>query len=150
MEAQDLTVFVDGLANYFASTTGTEAQIGTPFLIKDVTEYIADYTGVIGISGTMKGAIFFSASRRMMMHVLNGMGLISSQDSKLMDLVGEICNTVSGNARKDFGEDFNISVPVTLQGKPDDMSVSEVVNIYVIPIEWKEQRANLIVNLEEG
>ncbi len=148
MQAEDLAVFVDGIANYFSSTTATEAAVGTPFLSKDVNDYISDYTGIIGISGNKKGSIFFSASRRMMVHVLSGMGLISTKDSKLMDLVGEICNTVSGNARREFGEEFNISVPVTIQGKPEDMGVSEVANIYVIPIEWKQQRANLIVNLE--
>jgi len=150
MQAQDLAIFVDGIANYFSSTTATDANVGTPFLSKEVNSYISDYTGIIGISGNKKGSIFFSAPGRMMMHVLSGMGLISTKDSKLMDLVGEICNTVSGNARREFGEDFNISVPVTFQGKPEKVAVSEVANIYVIPIEWKQLKANLIVNLEES
>lgn len=150
MQADDLAVFVDGISNYFSSTTGVDATVGTPFLSKEVNSYISDFTGVIGISGNRKGSIFFSASKRMLMHVLNGMGLISTKDTKLMDLVGEISNTVSGNARSSFGQDFNISVPIAIQGKPENMQVSEVANIYVIPIEWKQQRANLIVNLLES
>lgn len=150
MQADDLAVFVDGLSNYFSSTTGIDAAVGTPFLSKDVNSYISDFTGVIGISGNRKGSIFFSAPKRMLMHVLSGMGLISTKDAKLMDLVGEISNTVSGNARASFGQDFNISVPITIQGKPENMQVSDVANIYVIPIEWKQQRANLIVNLLES
>ncbi len=148
MQAEDLAVFVDGISNYFTSTTGTDATVGTPFLSKEVNPYISDFTGIIGISGNKKGSIFFSAPSRMVSHVLQGMGLISTKESKLMDLVGEICNTVSGNARREFGEDFNITVPLTIQGKPQDMSVSEVASIYIIPIEWEQQRANLIVNLE--
>lgn len=150
MQADDLAVFVDGLSNYFSSTTGIDAAVGTPFLSKEVNSYISDFTGVIGISGNRKGSIFFSAPKRMLMHVLSGMGLISTKDAKLMDLVGEISNTVSGNARASFGQDFNISVPITIQGKPENMQVSDVANIYVIPIEWKQQRANLIVNLLES
>lgn len=150
MQASDLTVFVDGIANYFSATTGTEASVGTPFLSKDVNTYINDYTGIIGISGNKKGSIFFSAPSRMVSHVLQGMGLISTKESKLMDLVGEICNTVSGNARREFGEEFNITVPLTIKGKPQDMAVSDVASIYVIPIEWESQRAHLIVNLESN
>ncbi|GAA6139108.1 hypothetical protein NBRC116583_28550 [Arenicella sp. 4NH20-0111] len=150
MQSEDLAVFVDGIANYFNSTTEHEASVGTPFLSKEVNSFISDFTGIIGISGNRKGSIFFSAPKYMLVHVLSGMGLISSKDAKLMDLVGEICNTVSGNARREFGEDFNISVPITIQGKPEEMGVSEVANIYVIPIEWQQQRANLIVNLEES
>ena len=51
MQSRGLIVFIDAIANYFTSTTGTEAIVGTPFLAKDVTEYIEDYTGTIGISG---------------------------------------------------------------------------------------------------
>jgi len=150
MQAEDLVVFIDGIANYFESTTGTAASVGTPFLAKDVTEYINDYTGIIGISGNKKGSIFFSAPSRMVSHVLQGMGLIATQEEKLMDLVGEICNTVSGNARREFGENFNITVPITIKGKPENIAVSEIANIYVIPIEWERLRANLIVNLEDS
>lgn len=150
MQPYDLAVFVDGISKYFASTTGSEATVGTPFLTKEVNTYISDFTGVIGISGSRKGSIFFSAPQRMLVHVLSGMGLISTKESKLLDLVGEISNTVSGNARSSFGENFNISVPIAIQGKPEKMQVSEVANIYVIPIEWQKQCAHLIVNLQES
>ncbi len=150
MQAKDLAVFVDGIANYFESTTSDLASVGTPFLSKDVNEHISDFTGVIGISGSYKGSIFFSAPRILLMHVLSSMGLISTKDAKLMDLVGEISNTVSGNARREFGESFNITVPITIQGKPEGLAVSDVANIYVIPIEWQQQRANLIVSIEES
>ncbi len=149
-QEQNLTVFVDGIANYFNSTTSSEASVGTPFLSKDVNDNISDFTGVIGISGNHKGSIFFSAPRRMLSHVLSSMGLISTKDDKLMDLVGEISNTLAGNARREFGENFNITVPITLQGKPDGLSVSEVASIYVIPMEWEGMRANLIINIEES
>lgn len=148
MKAEDLTVFVDGIANYFAQTTSQEAQVGTPFLSKDVNTYIYDFTGVIGISGAQKGSIFFSASKTLLSRVLQMMGLISTKDSSVLDLVGEICNTVSGNARKEFGENFNISVPIAIQGKPEQIQASNVASIFVIPIEWHGQTANLIINLE--
>lgn len=149
MKADELTVFVDGVANYFNQTTSSEAEVGTPFLSRDVNSYIYDYTGVIGISGEEKGSIFFSATKPLLARVLHKMGLISTKDSSVLDLVGEICNTVSGNARRQFGENFNISTPIAIQGKPERIQTSEVASVFVIPIEWDNQRANLIVNLED-
>jgi len=68
---------------------------------------------------------------------LSNMGLITARDSKLMDLVGEVCNTIAGNARREFGENFILSVPLLLHGKGSDIAVSNVTSIYVIPIVWK-------------
>ena len=34
-----------------------------------------------------------------------------TSDANIMDLVGEVANTISGNARRDFGRNFIISVP---------------------------------------
>ena len=85
-----------------------------------------------------------------MCRVVQCMGLSSTREEKLMELVGEVCNTVSGNARREFGENFNITVPITIKGKPENFAVSEITNIFIIPIEWSRLRANLIVNLEDS
>ena len=37
----------------------------------------------------------------------------------ILDLVGEVANTISGNARKVFGREFLISVPVMIEGAVD-------------------------------
>ena len=66
-----------------------------------------------------------------------------------MDLVGEISNTISGNARREFGEQFMLSVPIVLKGKSDDIGVMQTANIYMIPIVWRRFKANLIINLGE-
>jgi len=149
MKSENLAVFVEGIANFFQTVTQTSATVGTPFLIQDINEYLHDFTGVIGITGNHKGSVFFSTTRRLAVHLLSDMGVMTTRDDKLMDLVGEVCNTVSGNARREFGEEFMLSTPVMLQGKSESVKVVDIASIYVIPIVWRELNANLIINLNE-
>lgn len=150
MKDEQLAIFVDALANYFTTTTDSPASIGAPFLISDINEYLLDYTGIIAITGNHKGSVFFTTTNSKATHLLSSMGLVSSQDSKLMDLVGEVCNTISGNARKEFGENFMLSVPLVLKGKGSDIAVSSVASIFVIPIVWRDKKSHLIINLTES
>lgn len=149
MNDDKLAVFVDALANYFETTTDTPANVGTPFLINNINDCLDEFTGIIGISGNHKGSVFYSTPKRKAMQLLAEMGLMTSQDSKLMDLVGEVSNTIAGNARREFGENFILSVPLLLHGKGSDIAVSNVTNIYIIPIVWKGTKSHLIINLEE-
>ena len=149
MKSENLTVFVDGIANFFKTVTQTSASVGTPFLIQDINEYLHDFTGVIGITGNHKGSVFFSTTRRLAVHLLSDMGVMTTRDEKLLDLVGEVCNTVSGNARREFGQEFMLSTPVMLQGKSENVRVTDIASIYVIPIVWRDLNANLIINLNE-
>jgi len=149
MKERSLEVFVEGLANYFETLTETPAQIGTPFLTADVNKHLLDYTGIIGISGNHKGSVFFSGSKVLMTNLIAEIGIITSQEDKLMDLVGEVSNTISGNARREFGDQFMLSVPIVLKGKSDDVKISDSVDIYVIPVVWRDKQANLVINLNE-
>ena len=149
MNEENLSVFVDYVTNYFTTVSKEEAQVGTPYLIKDINSNLSDYTGIIGISGNFKGSVFFTAPKVMLVHLLTELGLLSSQDHKVMDLVGEISNTIAGNARREFGEQFMLSVPIVLKGKSDDIGVMQTANIYMIPIVWRRFKANLIIKLGE-
>ena len=146
MNERNLEVFVDGASRYFGTVTDTEAQVGTPFLIQDVNKYLLDYTGIIGISGNHKGSVFFSAPNSLLTKLIAQIGIITTQEEKLMDLVGEVSNTISGNARREFGDQFMLTVPIVLKGKSESVRVSDVVDIYVIPIHWRNTNANLIIN----
>jgi chemotaxis protein CheX len=66
----------------------------------------------------------------------------------MRDLVGEVANTISGNARKDFGRDFVISVPSVLAGERPDIPTTAGMRSFVIPINWRSHSAKLIVALK--
>jgi len=85
----------------------------------------------------------------MLRQLLAAIGILESGEDKMMDLVGEVSNTVSGNARRTFGDQFMLSTPIVLKGKSDSVKVSKVEEVYVIPIVWRQHQANLIISLEE-
>jgi chemotaxis protein CheX len=70
-----------------------------------------------------------------------------SSDENIKDLVGEVANTISGNARRDFGKNFVISVPTVIAHDPDKVSAPHARS-YVIPINWRTHSAKLVVCLE--
>lgn len=148
MNDQSLKVFVDCVANYFNTVSSHPAKIGAPFLIQNVNEYLNDYTGIIGISGNQKGSVFFSCSQRALVLLLSELGVLQSNEERLMDLVGEVCNTVAGNARREFGDQFMLTVPVVIKGEAEKVKVAAVTKIYVIPVLWRKMKANLIINFE--
>ncbi len=148
MKEKSLEVFVDGLTNYFDKSTSSLAKVSTPFLIQDINKYLLDYTGIIGISGNHKGSVFFTAPQIMVVKLITEIGVMTTKEEKLMDLVGEVSNTISGNARRVFGDQFMLSTPVVLKGKGEQLHVSNISSIYVIPVVWKNMSAQLIINLD--
>jgi chemotaxis protein CheX len=58
-----------------------------------------------------------------------------------------VANTISGNARRDFGKNFVISVPTVIAHDPDKVSAPHARS-YVIPINWRTHSAKLVVCLE--
>ena len=67
----------------------------------------------------------------------------------ICDLVGEIANTLSGNAREEFGKDFLISVPIVSTGGNVRFKFPPDSRNYVIPIIWQTEKAYLLVCLKE-
>jgi len=149
MNEQSLGVFVDGLTNYFNVASTESANVSTPFLIQDINEYLFDFTGIISISGNYKGSIFFSAPRIMMVKLISEISVPTTRDEKLLDLVGEVSNTLSGNARRQFGDQFMLTTPITFLGKSQQMRVADISSIYVVPVVWLGMKAHLIINLNE-
>ena len=66
----------------------------------------------------------------------------------LCDLVGEIANTISGNARREFGKEFMISVPVVIAGSKPQILNPKGLRSFVIPIEWRDANCHLVICLE--
>ena len=60
------------------------------------------YRRIIGISGARKEIVYFLAPRGMLAVLLMRMQETDTSDENIKDLVGEVANTISGNARRDF------------------------------------------------
>lgn len=145
---KNFQVFIDSVANYFRQLHDDEIVISTPYLNENHTPIVSDYTGVIGITGNNKGLVYFTAPKPLLEKILTVMQEADNSEDNLVDLVGEVANTISGNARKEFGPEFNISVPFVFRGQPDSINIPKDRHSFVIPLEWKGQTAAIVIYLQ--
>jgi len=142
---KELKVFIDGALHYFEQVSQEHAEVKTPYLLTN--DMVADdFTGVIDISGIRNGAIYYTAPRAMLHHILLALGESQSTEELYKDLVGEIANTISGNARKELGSEFTISIPDILNGRGIRIEKNKN-HKYAIPIRWKSYTSSLIIKL---
>lgn len=148
MNESALQVFIDGVLTYFRHTADKGVRVGSPYLAEDIDPVIQDFTGIIGVSGPYNGAVYFSAPKLLLTHLLLALGEVETSVENIMDLVGEVANTISGNARKSFGHEFLISVPVMIEGALQKMHAPAQPRSFVIPIFWKSYSATVVVCLQ--
>lgn len=148
MNEKDLNVFIEGAVHYFAHTTGDAAEVGTPYLMNTRNAATKDFTGIIGISGQRKGNVYFTAPSVLVKVLLMSIGETDTSHDNMCDVVGEVANTISGNARREFGANFMISAPVVVSGQDNSIVMSRSVRSYVIPITWRSYEASLVISLE--
>ena len=149
MSEQTLQVFIDGVVRYFHHTNDKDVKVGTPYLVENHQPAAFDITGIIGISGPYRGCVYFTAPRILLKHLLLSIGEMDTSSEHIFDLVGEVANTISGNARASFGQDFMISVPVMIEGAPSQLHLPQQLRSYVIPIYWKAYHAAVVICLEQ-
>lgn len=148
MKDTELKIFVDGVSNFFNRLGTDVVTVGVPY-VKDGNQFINEITGVIGLTGKRKGGIFITCSYAMVDDVITGYtGMEDKSLEARKDMIGEIANTISGNASDAFGNDFQISVPIVISGKPDGVDMPTRVPTFVIPIQWKSHKAYLVVGVE--
>lgn len=148
MKEAKLDIFINSAAHYFTTISKTKACIGNPVLIPNINDYLFDFTGIIRIFGSHRGNVFFTAPEKMLAHILSDICVQKQSENSLLDLVGEVSNTLSGNARKEFGDEFMLSTPIALTSKTTPHHLRKMSRVYLIPIVWRHVLAHLIISLD--
>ena len=149
MIEENLQIFIDTTLNYFSTVTNRKIEVGSPYLVENKAVQISDYTGVIAISGQYTGCCYFTAPRIFLRYLIMTLGEQDTSDAMLLDAVGEIANTLSGNARKELGRDFIISVPSVFKGEPEISELPEDKRTYAIPVLCNSYKALLCISLSQ-
>lgn len=147
MDESILNIFSAGIINYFTTTTDQAAVMGTPFLGHDDEKVALDFSAVIGISGTYRGNIYYTAPRDKLHALLPLLGETEPDDHLCGELVGEIANIFSGNAREELGGGFMISTPFLLSGSNDSVRPAKGAPCYILPIEWNSYSSRVLITL---
>ena len=148
MDEEELRAFIEIVNQYFERQTGRLPELGNPYLGDPAALPMYDFTGVIGISGARPGCVYFTAHRDLLRELLLHVGESTLSDENLSDLVGEVANTISGNARRVFGPEFMISVPVVVAGAAQAIQVPRNVKAYILPLRWHKRVAALVASLQ--
>ena len=137
------------ITNYFNQFGNEELIVDTPYLLENQQPKVHDYTGVIGISGVQKGVVYFSATSALLDSILDSMGETDKSEDNLVDLAGEVANTIAGNARTEFGSEFHISVPLVFKGSPQSIILPKSGRSFIIPVSWRGQIGEIVVCLQD-
>lgn len=143
----DLRLFVDAVKHYLKATTRQLPEITAAYL-GDATLMGHEFNGTVRFSGAFRGQVTVS-----MPSGLLGELLVLQHETRpqtkplLLDAVGEIANTLAGNARKTLGPELEISVPQVHMGK---LSLNAQVRQrpYVISLRWNTYPALVCIDLE--
>ncbi|MDB5929900.1 MAG: hypothetical protein JWR60_1607 [Polaromonas sp.] len=142
----DLKLFVDSIRNYLLVTTRQEPQITSAFLgTADIEAF--EFNGIVTFSGSHNGHVIVSMPDKLVREILLLQHETDLRDSNLLDTVGEIANTLAGNARKTLGSELEISVPVKVQGT-QGMKARVRQRPYVITLRWNHYSAMVCVDMD--
>ena len=150
MEETILKVFAQSITRYFGTVAPTPAHLGTPYLRGEGEPVGLDFSAVIGITGSYRGNVYYTAPRAKLEALLPFIGETRPDDRLCAELVGEITNTISGNARAQLGGGFMISTPFIIEGRPLDIHTSRQAPCYILPITWNQHLSRVLVSLEPG
>lgn len=154
IDADIVRFFMWAVLNFFQRQSKIEPTIAPPYLFNTLNHN--EYTGIIGVSGSQKGAVYFTMCREMLDEVIRsnyGKEINQNIDEEELedlraDFAGEMANTVSGNVRNYLDEHFLISVPVVVKAAKEELILPKKVTGIVFPIEWSGHKSHLIVGLE--
>lgn len=147
LNENELKIFIDAVTHYFTHLTREPAEIRSSYLAGgDTPRY--DYTGLITLSGRFRGCVYFSAPRLMVRELLIQLQEPDTREHNLLDAVGEVANTIAGNAQRHFGNALDISVPVTIRGTSEQIQCGARARPFAIPLRWQRYEAVVVVDIE--
>ncbi len=146
---KDLNIFLTETINYFEKYSSVNLNIGTPYPVNGSLE-LFDYTGLIGITGQRKGCLYLSTSADLLVDIAKEFLQEENVDAELLlDVIGEVANSIAGNAQQASEKVFDISVPVLFKGKVDKLKYQGEFPIYAVPFNLGSQKGILVVGLKD-
>lgn len=115
LKEPELRLFVDSVRRYFETTSRVAPEITSAFLGVGAIEG-HEFNGIVTFSGPLKGQVTVSLPMRAVRELLLIQHETRLTEANLLDAVGEIANTLAGNARRTLGRAIDISVPTTVRG----------------------------------
>ncbi len=135
IKVEHVNPFISSTMETFTKMVGIEAKPGKLMLKKD-SKLNYDISGIIGLSGLVKGSVSMSFPEATAIAICNKFMSADYKDlhADILDAVGELVNIVAGNAKKGLTEfNINISLPSVIVGPNHNIIEPKDAVSFVIP-----------------
>jgi chemotaxis protein CheX len=152
MDVKFINPFLEGTVEVLTKMAFVNPKPGKPYLKKNNLAK-GDVSGIIGITGTIRGSLALSFSTGSILKIVSNMlgEEITSINGDIRDAVGEITNMVSGAARKRIeamGYSLSASIPTVVSGK--EHSIMHVMGGPSIVIPFEMEGGSFVVDVCMG
>jgi len=139
--------FLQAALNVISMMAMLNPEPGKPFLKKD-RKAIGDISGVIGLTGEMKGVVVVSFSTGAACKIVGAMlgEEFTELNADISDAVGELTNMISGDARRQLaqmGHNFEAGLPTIISGSGHE--IEAITQGPVIAIPYKVEGHDFVV-----
>jgi len=152
MDVRFINPFLEGTVEVLTKMAFVNPTPGKPYLKKDNLAK-GDVSGIIGITGTIKGSLALSFSAGSILKIVSNMlgEEITSVNGDIRDAVGEITNMVSGAARKRIeamGFSLSASIPTVVSGQ--EHTITHVMGGPSVIIPFETDAGSFVVDVCMG
>ncbi len=127
MNVEFINPFLEAVVKVVKTMAFTEPKAGKPSLRQKNAPSRGDVTGIVGLTGPVKGSFALSFSEPAILEIVTNMfgEDFLEVNSEVEDAVGELSNMVCGDARRlleEKGHSFQASIPTVISGKGHNIS----------------------------
>lgn len=123
MNVEYINPFVESVYDLFKTMIGIEVERGALGLLKDGDSAARDVTGLIGMSGRVRGTVAIAFPSKTAIAIVNR--LLSLEETEVGDMVkdgvAELVNIVAGNAKAKLANEnlppIDLGLPIVVQGQ---------------------------------
>lgn len=137
MDTRMINPFIEATLHVLETMASVKVESGRPYLKKDQVA-TGDVSGIIGLTGDLKGTISVSFSESSISAIVSNMfgEKINGLNDEVKDAVGEIANMISGQARQkleELGRNLKAAIPTVIIGKNHSITHITEEKIIAIP-----------------
>jgi len=137
MKAEWINPFILATRDTFEKMVRLKVTHGRPYLLSAEVN-IKDISGMIGLSGTIRGAVVIGFPQEAALRMVNSfmMENFTELNPDVSDAVGEIANIIAGYVKKFIpSETIEISLPSVVRGNRHMVQMPKDTPVLVIPFE---------------
>ena len=147
MKVEFINPFINATRKVLSTMAFMESKAGKPFVKKEV-KASGIVSALIKLSGGTRGSVAISFSQNCVLGIAtNMMGETFDEiNQDILDMVGEMCNMISGEARRELAElgfQFTAGIPETSKG--DDHNLEHGINGPTILIPFITQNGKFFI-----